>query len=67
MGGGPWAWAAVLALMLYWVRVAGPRYVRSSEPRDLRPLLLIIDGLTFGGYIIGFCTGQSATLTAMCH
>ena len=57
MSGGPWGWMAVLALLIYCIRVAGPRYMRDKEPADMRPYLLVVNGLTFGGYITGFCTG----------
>ncbi|KAI1294211.1 Elongation of very long chain fatty acids protein 1 [Halotydeus destructor] len=57
MSGGPWGWVAVLSLIVLWIRVLGPRYMAHRPAADFRAWLLVLNGLTFGGYITGFITG----------
>lgn len=57
MSGGPLPWLGVLALIVLWIRVIGPNSMKNSPAYDMKPALLIINGLTFGGYITGLLTG----------
>ena len=57
MSGGPFGWLSFFILVTYWIRVAGPEMMKNKKPSDMKPWLLILNGLTFGGYITGFVTG----------
>jgi len=57
MSGGPLGWATFILLVIYWIRVVGPKSMRDRDPYDMKPWLLILNGLTFGGYITGFIVG----------
>ena len=57
MSGGPFGWISFFLVVIYWIRVAGPEVMRNKEPLDMKAWLLVLNGLTFGGYITGFVTG----------
>jgi len=57
MSGGPLGWSCFLLFIIYWIRVAGPEMMRHKKASDMKPYLLVLNGLTFGAYITGFVTG----------
>jgi len=58
MSGGPFGWVIFISLVIFWIRVVGPKSMRDRDPYDMKPYLLVINGLTFGGYVTGFVTGM---------
>lgn len=57
MSGGPLPWISALSLLVLWIRVIGPASMKNTPAYDLKPALLILNGLTFGGYITGLLIG----------
>lgn len=41
MSGGPWSTIAIVALYVYFVKVAGPRFMKSRPAYDLRGIIRI--------------------------
>lgn len=57
MSGGPWGWIALVSFLTYWIKFQGPRSMKGKEAKDLRPLLLILNGFAFGALTTGVMTG----------
>ena len=51
--GIPIYWVMLVLLLAVTIKWIGPAYMSNREPVDVRPITLILDGLAFGGYVVG--------------
>lgn len=57
MSGGPWGWIALVFFLIYWIRIQGPNSMKEKKGKDLRAVMLIFNGFTFGSYVTGLLVG----------
>lgn len=54
MRGGPWTIIAITCVFALIVKVVGPQFMKNRKPFDLRPYMIVYNGMLFGMNGVGF-------------
>ncbi|KAI1290264.1 Elongation of very long chain fatty acids protein 1 [Halotydeus destructor] len=54
MNEGPWFFLTIALSFVFFIKVAGPNYMRDRKPMYLKPWMIFFNGLLFGGYGVFF-------------
>lgn len=54
--GFPYNWILMVIFVVYLIKIWAPNYMQNREPLEVRPWMLFVDGVAFGGYITALLT-----------